>query len=170
MDIVHTGLTGSHVGMGKMMNQLFRRAWWPGWRADLRRYYRRCPQCSRYHHGALPRQGLLQSNRVGAVFERLSIDLTGPHPHYKKGNVYILTVVCPFSKRCECIPLRNKEAVTVARALVEQVFCRYGMPFALLSDRGARPLGPSCRLPTASPGRWIGGRPPDMVASCDLSG
>ena len=30
-------------------------------------------------------------------------------------------------------------------------------------------LGPSCRLPTASPGRWIGGRPPDMVASCDLS-
>ena len=31
-------------------------------------------------------------------------------------------------------------------------------------------LGPSCRLPTASPGRWIGGRPPDIVASCDLSG
>jgi len=31
-------------------------------------------------------------------------------------------------------------------------------------------INPSCRLPTASPGRWIGGRPPDMVASCDLSG
>jgi len=31
-------------------------------------------------------------------------------------------------------------------------------------------LGPSCRLPTASPGRWIGGRPPDVVTSCDLSG
>jgi len=36
MDIVHAGLTGSHVGMGKMMNQLLCRAWWPGWRADLR--------------------------------------------------------------------------------------------------------------------------------------
>jgi len=70
------------------------------------------------------------------VFERLSIDLTGPHPRSKRGNVYILTVVCPFSKWCECIPLRNKEAVTVARALVEQVFCRYGTRFALLSDRG----------------------------------
>ena len=70
------------------------------------------------------------------MFEKLSIDLAGPHPRSKKGNVYILTVVCPFSKWCECIPLRNKEAVTVARALVEQVFCRYGMPFALLSDRG----------------------------------
>jgi len=31
-------------------------------------------------------------------------------------------------------------------------------------------LGPSCRQPTASPGQWIGGRPPDMVASSDLSG
>ena len=135
MDIVHAGLTGSYVGVGKMMNQLFRRAWWPGWRADLRRYYRRCPQCSRYHRGALP-QGLLQPNRVEAVFEKLSIDLTGPRSRSKKGNVYILRVVCPFSKQCECIPFRNKEAVTVARALVEQVFCRYGTPFTLLSDRG----------------------------------
>ena len=79
---------------------------------------------------------MLQPNRLGAVFERLSIDLTGPHVRSKKGNVYILTVVCPFTKWCECIPLRNKEAVTVARALVEQVFCIYGTPLALLSDRG----------------------------------
>ena len=41
---------------------------------------------------------------------------------------------------------------------------------AKLQVRAKLQLGPSCRLPTASPGRWIGGRPPDMVASCDLSG
>jgi len=55
--------------------------------------------------------------------------------------VYILTVVCPFSKFCECLPLRNKEAVTVARALVEEVFCRYGTPLQLLSDRGGEVVG-----------------------------
>ena len=48
----------------------------------------------------------------------------------------VLTVVCPFSKFCECLPLRNKEAVTVARTLVEEVFCLYGTPLELLSDRG----------------------------------
>jgi len=120
------------------MDQLSRRTWWPGWRADLRRYFGRCFQCSRYYRGTLPWQGLLQPSRVGVVFERLSIDLTGPHPRSKKGHVYIITVVCPISKRCECIPLRNKEAVTVAHALVEQVFCRYGTPLALLSDRGGK--------------------------------
>jgi len=29
----------------------------------------------------LPRHGQLQPTRVGDVFERLSIDLTGPHPN-----------------------------------------------------------------------------------------
>ena len=136
MDIVHTGLTGSHCGMGKTMAQLSRRAWWHGWRADVRRYCRRCSRCCRYHRGTLPRHGTLQPTRVGAVFERVSIDLTGPHVRSRRGYVYILTVVCSFSKWCECIPLRNKEATTVARALVEQVFCRFGTPLALLSDRG----------------------------------
>jgi len=50
--------------------------------------------------------------------------------------VYVLTVVSPFSKYCECLPLKNKESATVARVLVGEVFCRYGTPLELLSDRG----------------------------------
>ena len=118
------------------MRQLKRRAWWRGFKGDVRRQLKRCFRCNRYHRDALPRQGPLQPTRVGAVFERLSIDLTGPHPRSRRGHVYILTVVCPFSKFCECLPLSNKEAVTVARALVDEVFCRYGTPLELLSDRG----------------------------------
>ena len=33
-------------------------------------------------------------------------------------------------------PIRNKEAETVAKVLVEQVFCRFGVLVSLLSDRG----------------------------------
>jgi hypothetical protein len=49
---------------------------------------------------------------------------------------YILTCIDPFTKWVEAFPLRNKEAETVARTLVEQVFCRFGVPIALLSDQG----------------------------------
>lgn len=136
IEFVHSGLTGSHIGIAKTMHQIIRRGWWRGWRADVRRQIKRCSRCNRYHRGALPRHGSLQPTRVGAVFERVSIDLTGPHVRSRRGFTYILTVVCPISKFCECIPLRNKEAITVARALVEEVFCRYGTPLALLSDRG----------------------------------
>ena len=41
-----------------------------------------------------------------------------------------------FTKWAEACPLSKKEATTVARALVEQVFSRHGMPVQILSDQG----------------------------------
>jgi len=136
IEMVHAGLTGCHVGVGKTIFQVGRRAWWKGWKADVRRFYQRCPRCSRYFRGRLPRQGTLQPTRVGAIMERLSIDLTGPHPRSKHGNVYICTVIDVFSKWLEIFAIRNKEALTVAKVLVEKVFCRLGTPLSILSDRG----------------------------------
>jgi len=34
----------------------------------------------------------------------------------------------------EAFLIRNKEAATVAKVLVEQLFCRFGVPVSLLSD------------------------------------
>src|SRR3989442_7827605 len=47
------------------------------------------------------RQGLLQTTAVGEVWERIAIDLTGPHNRSRSGNVYILTVIDLFSKWVE---------------------------------------------------------------------
>ena len=69
-------------------------------------------------------------------FERLHIDITGPHPRSRRGNVYILTVSDAFSRWVEAFPLPNHEASTIARVLTEQVFCWFGTPITLLSDRG----------------------------------
>jgi len=98
----------------------------------------------------LPRSAPLQPIVAGAPFERLSIDLTGPHTRSRHGHVYILTCIDPFTKWVEAFPIRNKEAETVARVLVEQVFCRFGVPIALLSDQGrevdGRVMHEVCRL------------------------
>ena len=133
---VHEGLTGSHIGLARTTQQLSRRAWWRGWRADVRRFYKRCSRCNRYFRGKLPRRGPLQPTCVGDVLQVISIDLTGPHIRSKRGNVYILSVVDHWTKWAECFPLRNKEAETVARTLVERVFCRLGCPISVLSDLG----------------------------------
>ena len=136
MGCVHEGLTGSHIGLARTTQQVRRRAYWRGWRADVRRFCKRCARCNRYFRGSLPRRGFLQPSRVGDVFERISVDLTGPHPRSRRGNVYILTIVDSFSKWAEAVALRDKGAETVARALVEHVFCRFGCPLELLSDNG----------------------------------
>jgi len=132
----HAGMTGGHLGVKKTLNQVQRRFYWTTWRSDAMRYCRRCPECNAYHRGQLPRSAPLQPIIAGAPFERLSIDLTGPHTRSRRGNIYILTCIDPFTKWVEAFPIRNKEAETVARVLVEQVFCRYGVPIALLSDQG----------------------------------
>jgi hypothetical protein len=75
--------------------------------------------------------------RVGEPWERIGVDITGPHPPSAKGNRYILTCIDHFSKWVEVFPMRNQEATTVARLLVDKVFCTHGMPIQLLTDQGA---------------------------------
>jgi len=45
--------------------------------------------------------------------------------------------VDPFTKWAEAISLRNHTAPTVARAVMVNVFSRFGVPLQLLSDRGS---------------------------------
>ena len=136
LGIAHSGRTGGHLGIKRTNEQLQRRAYWTGWSSDVERFCQRCVECCSYHRGPPKRQGFLQPTVVGEPLERLAIDLTGPHPTSRSSNVYILTVLDLFTKRAEAIPLRNKEAVTMARALSDVVFPRIGLPIQLLSDNG----------------------------------
>jgi Integrase core domain len=78
----------------------------------------------------------MQTPMVGEPWERVSVDITGPHPRSCRGKQYILTLVDHFSKWAEAIPLSNHTAPTVAKALMTNVFSRYGVPRQLLTDRG----------------------------------
>jgi len=134
--VAHTGLTGGHMGIKKTMDQVQRRAYWSGCSTDVVQFCKRCTECAQYFRGTPKHKGKLQVTEVGEPYERISIDLTGKHPISKSGNVYILTVIDHFTKYAEAIPLRNKEATTVARALFDVVLSRYGLPQQVLSDCG----------------------------------
>jgi len=136
LKLAHEGITGGHLGRSRTRAQVKRRAYWPGWTEDFRQFLRCCEPCARFHRGPPPHQSTMKPMMVGEPFERVSIDITGPHPRSSKGNVFILTLVCHWSKWSEAIPIRNHTATTVARALMVHVFSRLGMPLQLLSDRG----------------------------------
>jgi len=73
---------------------------------------------------------------TGEPWERLGIDVTGPHPTSSKGNIYILTVIDHFTKWVEMFPMKNQEAATVAKILVDRVICVHGCPLQILTDSG----------------------------------
>jgi len=130
-------MTGGHVARSRTAAAIQARAYWPSWSSDLDAFLKRCVPCARYHRGRISRKAPLQTPIVGDVCERVSIDITGPHPRSSVSNRLILTLVDHFSKWEEAIPLRNHTAPVVARALIVHVFSRFGAPRQLLSDRGS---------------------------------
>jgi len=146
----HAGTVAEHFGIQKTIDQVRRRFYWSTWKEDTRRFCQRCPECTGYHRGKLAKQGPLQPVLPGAPYERWYIDLTGPHPKSYRGNIWILTCLDRWSKWIETFPLQNKEAETVAKVLVKQVFTRFGAPLSILSDRekevDGRIINEVCRL------------------------
>ena len=135
LKMAHAGMSGGHYGIKKTGLQVQRRAYWKSWRQDSARFVRRCTECATYRRGKPPKLGQLQDMQVGAPMERAGIDLTGPWP--KSNNcVYILTFIDHFTKWADAIPIPNKEAETVARALVTKIFSHVGCVMELLSDMG----------------------------------
>jgi RNase H-like domain found in reverse transcriptase/Reverse transcriptase (RNA-dependent DNA polymerase)/Integrase core domain/Integrase zinc binding domain/Zinc knuckle len=136
MTRAHTGLTGGHLGYKRTKAQISKRGYWVGWTSSVSRFCASCAECTTYHRGKPKRQGLLHPMSLGEPFERISIDITGPHPKSKAGHVYILTVIDPFTKWAEGFAIRTHDAPTVAKTLIEQIFTRFGVPMQILSDRG----------------------------------
>jgi len=73
---------------------------------------------------------------VGAPFERIAVDVSGPFPVTLSGNRFILVVGDYFSKWTEAFAIPNQESVTIADTLVREWISRYGVPGELHSDQG----------------------------------
>jgi transposase InsO family protein len=134
---LHAGMTGGDSSMNKTAAQVQNRAYWIAWKGDVKSILSECAPCAQYHQGAPPRQLALQSMVVGEPWERLGVDITGPHPRSSTGKEYILTAVDHFTKWGEAFAIGNHKAPTVAKVLVEQIFTRFGTPMQILSDQGA---------------------------------
>jgi len=141
MESAHQSVGRGHMGVRKTQSKLAMKAYWVGWTVDVREFCKRCDKCAQYHRGGVEKQGRLQTMCVGAPWERMAIDITGPHPVSSKGKKFIITVKDHFTKFGFAFPVRNHEAPTVAKYLVERVFLTYEVPLQLLSDRGAELKG-----------------------------
>ncbi len=59
---------------------------------------------------------------------RMHADLFTVGKKSKKGHKYVLVITNAFSKLVELVPLADKEAKTVAAAIVDTWVCRYACP------------------------------------------
>jgi len=71
---------------------------------------------------------------TGEPWERLGIDVTGPHPTSAKGNCYILTVIDHFTKWVEILPCKPRKPVW-SQNYWSTDLCVHGCPKQILTDQ-----------------------------------
>ena len=78
----------------------------------------------------------MQVVQNGFYMDRLASDIMGELPLTESGNRSILVVSDYVTRWTEAFPMRNMEARTLAKILVEQVITRFGVPYTIHSDQG----------------------------------
>ena len=132
----HGSVSSGHFGIKKTLQRLRKCSYWVGMRHDVREWCRVCETCMAKKGPQHVPQAPLQIVGVGAPMERVAVDIAGPFPVSSAGNRYIIVVIDYFTKWPEVFAIPNQEARTVAQALVDGFFSRFGMPEELHSDQG----------------------------------
>ena len=135
----HDSAYGGHRGFSRTYLSIRSRYFWHRMYADIYNYCQTCTACQKAKiqkpNKPLPLNPLPIPSSPWSV---VHCDIYGPLTVSKEGYRYLLVCVCSFTKFCEAIPLKNVEAPTVARAMYEHVFTRYGMSRVLITDRGSQ--------------------------------
>jgi transposase InsO family protein len=104
-------------------------------RRDIENYIRKCASCQRNKHTVKnTKMGMEVTDPPYATFEKISLGCMGPLPLTAQGNRYILTCQDQLSKYLVAIALPNQDAVTVTRALVDNVITVFGSQGSILTD------------------------------------
>ena len=129
------GVLSAHLGEVKMLGKLKERFYWPGCADAVKDCCATCVTCCTRKSAAPKRRAGLQTISAGYPLQVVSVDIMGPLPETDEGSKYLLVAVYCFTRWVEVYGIPNQEATTVARKLVDGMFCRF-LPPELHSDQG----------------------------------
>ncbi|GKC52850.1 reverse transcriptase domain-containing protein, partial [Tanacetum coccineum] len=108
--------------------------YWPSVFKDVNEYVRRCDACQRSGNISSKNEMPQNNIQVCEVFDVWGLDFMGPFPQ-SRGNKYILVDVDYVSKWVKAQALPTNDTRVVVKFL-RSLFSRFGVPKALISDRG----------------------------------
>ena len=129
-------LEAAHAGTVKTMLKVQEGYVWPGMKAEIDEYIKKCPTCR--VHIARPEHVEMGSMPIAQTPGQIvSVDLIGPLMQSHQGHSYLMVVIDHFSGWVEGYPLRNKSNEAVWERLRNDFIPRHGACRVLISDQGA---------------------------------
>ncbi|PIK35202.1 Retrovirus-related Pol polyprotein from transposon [Apostichopus japonicus] len=132
----HNHRLSGHLMAKKTLGRIRDKFYWSGYRRSVENWCRGCDQCASRKGPSKKFNAELKQYGSGHTMQRCAMDIMGPLPKSTRGNRYVLVIADYFTKWTEAYPMADMEAETVARLLVEQFICRYGVPDELHTDQG----------------------------------
>ncbi len=136
LDHYHGTFEGPHFGRKKLYMTLKRYFWWRGMARHVADYCSQCIRCKYETPKLGPKVQYQRKYKPQHPNEIISIDIVGPYPKSNLGRQYVLTIQCEFSKYVCAIPLKDKTASGVTRAVTKRWILVFGNPKCIRSDEG----------------------------------
>ncbi|CAL9017856.1 unnamed protein product, partial [Prunus brigantina] len=134
---VHSGVCGDHSGSRSLAHKVFRQGYfWPTLHQDASVFVKKCDRCQRFgnisHIPAEPLSPIVSP----WPFAQWGLDLIGPMPEGKGQVKYAVVAVDYFTKWVEAKALATITAARVEDFFWTDICCRYGIPYAIVTDNG----------------------------------
>ncbi|CAB3980524.1 Retrovirus-related Pol poly, partial [Paramuricea clavata] len=138
LSLAHETPLSGHLGINKTYQKIITHFYWTGIRKDVVEFCKTCHTCQVVGkpNQTIPKAPLKPIPAFDEPFSRILIDCVGPLPKTKKGNQYLLTIMCASTRFPEAIPLRNIKTKTIVQALTK-FFTLVGLPKSIQSDQGS---------------------------------
>ena len=128
---------GAHMAAESTVERAMHHVFSLNMNSIARRAIAKCIKCQQARGRPQPQRHTLYSTLQGYPMQRLLLDYVGPVTKSTRGNRYLLTVQCAFSRWLEAYPTPAATAKITLDILNREVFARFGIPESIHSDRGS---------------------------------
>lgn len=137
LEIAHNSVFGGHMGFRKTLERIRYSFYWPGIKANVRKYCDECTECQlRRPASVKDRVPITPVRRPDFPFQVVNVDIIGPiDPPSSKGHRYVLVLMDQHSRWPEAACLTSLSARSTCEALLE-IFQRTGIPEVIATDQG----------------------------------
>jgi transposase InsO family protein len=132
----HNSMFAGHNAALKSYIKLTTSYNWPTVYSHVLKHTQTCLRCQQRKTAKPKNQPLAPLPIPDTPNSRIHADLFGPMVDASRKSAYILCIMDAFTKYAVVASIANKDAQTVAKALFEQWFCKFGIPAQIHIDGG----------------------------------
>lgn len=129
-------LFGGHSGQKRLYAKLRNKFYWKNMTRDIAKFVRNCDKCQFSKVKIKNKEGLMLTPTPQKPFDVVIIDTIGPLPTSVNGNRCAVTMMCDLTKYLIIVPIPDKSATTIAKAIFEHFILIYGLLKEIRTDLG----------------------------------